>query len=45
MVLLRVCDDSGRIIPPLMTKEKKELWNQSITHAKLPDGTIDWAVF
>lgn len=41
MVILRDCDELGRVISPITKEEKRELWNQAIRHAKRPNGTID----
>jgi hypothetical protein len=45
MVLIRECDETGRVIALTTRDEKSRLWRDSTNHAKRPDGYVNWVVF
>jgi len=45
MVLIRECDDSGKVIDPTDHAERGRLRNDCLRHATRPNGVIDWEVY
>lgn len=45
MVLIRECDEKGRVIPTIDPVEKNRLRKECLKHATGPDGMIDWDVY
>jgi hypothetical protein len=41
MVVIRECDESGRVMVPSTAEAKREIWNQCLKHVKRPNGTFD----
>jgi hypothetical protein len=42
MVLIRECDDEGKLVSPTEPAERDQLRKECLRHATRPDGIIDW---
>ena len=45
MVLIRECDEEGRLIRPTDTVERDQLRKECLRHATGPNGIINWDVY
>jgi hypothetical protein len=45
MVLIRECDESGKVIDPTDPAEREQLRKDCLRHATGPNGVIDWVVY
>jgi len=45
MVLIRECDDTGKVINPTDPTERDQLRRDCLRHATKPNSVIDWEAY